>query len=658
MHTPLVRSPLVALLLMLSIALLSTACGGGGGGASSAPPVTPSPQPEPDPDPEPQPEPDPEPEPQPEPVTDIPAGGVSVITSAPATSYAFWQGDNNGAVGSAETVSADHEQFSQAVRVSVTNPSGEFYNGQLQYPTTTALNEDDVLLLHLYFRSVENTYETGAGFATVFMETPDYTKYVQHELSSAGEWQEYFIPLQMPRTEAAGETIVKIGFGDGDRAQVFEVGGVQLLNYSNTLSVDDLPVTKLSYVGREQDASWRAEANARIEQYRKGDFTVTVLDADGAAVSGAEVQVEFEKHAYHFGSVTVGSLLMGEGSDSDTYREKVLELFNQSGPENDLKWAPWAGEWGTSFNPTTTIAALQWLKDHDFYTRGHVLVWPSKRNLPELMQGYLPEGNPAAADPEAKQKVLDHIDDVTSATAAVLDEWDVLNEPYDNHYLMDAFGDEVMVDWFEQARTNLPAHKLYINDYSILSGGGRNFSHQDHYQQTIQYLKDNDAPIDGIGLQSHFGNSPTSISRIYDIIERFHQAFPDLKIRSTEFDVNTTDEDLQADFTRDFLTIFFSHPATVGVQKWGFWAGAHWNPDAAMYTQDWQEKPNAQAWKQAIYDTWWNDFSGTTNEAGEYANRGFYGEYTVTVSREGQEQSQSVMLLPDGDSAFTLKLAP
>src|SRR5690606_5054847 len=186
-------------------------------------------------------------------------------------------------------------------------------------------------------------------------------------------------------------------------------------------------------------------------------------------------------------------------------------------------------------------------------------------------------------------------------------------EPYDNHYLMDAFGNEVMVDWFERARLNLPQHKLYINDYSILSAGGRDFAHQNHYKETIQYLLDNNAPIDAIGMQGHFGGTPTAIERIYDIVDEFHTLFPDLDIRVTEFDVNTADDDMQDAFTRDFLTIFFSHPATVGVQKWGFWENAHWLPRGAMYTSDWQEKPNAVAWKNQIYSVWWNDFEGTTN---------------------------------------------
>lgn len=637
---------LLILLMAFGLTVQLTACGGGSSGGSTPPTENPEPQPEP------------EPEPEPEPDGDPLDQGELVITATPATDYSFWEGDNDGEpVGRAETVAADHSGFTQAVRIHAENPPGAFFNGQLQYPILRATAEGDVMLIRLYMRSVSTTDETGATFATVFLEGPgpDYTKYAEREITSTGDWQAYDIPLEMSGAEAANDLILKIGFGGGDRPQSFDIGGVEVLHFGQSVAVEDLPRTELSYGGREADADWRAEAAARIEQLRKGDFTVRVLDGGGQPVEGAEVAVEMTRHAYHFGSVTVGHILMGEGDDNDLYREKVLELFNQSGPENDLKWAPWAGEWGEDFSQQTTIDALQWLKSHDFYTRGHVMVWPSKRNLPELIQEYLPEGEPENADPEAKQIVLDHIDDIASATGDVLDEWDVLNEPYDNHYLMDAFGDEVMVDWFERARLNLAHHKLYINDYSILSGGGRDAAHQDHYQQTIQYLLDQDAPIDGIGMQGHFGPSPTAIPRVLEILDRFHEAFPELTIRVTEFDINTTDEALQADYTRDFLTAVFSHPATVGVQKWGFWAGAHWTPDGAMYTEDWREKPNAVAWKDAIFKDWWNDFTGTTDGEGEFSERGFYGEYQVTIN--GQLIEQSIELLPGETAEFEITLA-
>lgn len=570
----------------------------------------------------------------------------------------FWGGENDGAaVGSRQMVDVVHEAFSQATRISVNNPTGEFWNGQLSFPINTNLSAGDVLLIHLYVRSVENTYESGNAFATVFIENAAFDKYITREISADSEWQEYYLPVEITQNEAATQLVLKIGFGAGDRAQVFDVAGIELLNYGSSLEVTDLPATLPSYDGREQDAEWRAAAAARIEQHRKGDFQLTVLDNENAPAANATVAVRFKKHAYHFGSVTVGNLLMGTGADNETYREKVLELFNQSGPENDLKWGPWIGEWSSNFNKQTTLDGLQWLRDNGLYTRGHVLVWPSKRNLPDMIQEHLPEDDPANADEQALQIVLDHIDDITLATADYLDEWDVVNEPYDNHYLMDAFGDQIMVDWFNRARTNLPGHALYLNDYSILSAGGRNLAHQQHFEDTIRFLLDNDAPITGMGMQSHFGESPTSIPLIYSVLERYHTAFPSLAIRSTEFDVNTTDEEMQADFTRDFVTIFFSHPATVGVQLWGFWAGAHWTPHAAFYTQDWREKPNAVAWKDLIYSDWWNDFDGQTDAQGIFSERGFYGDYEVTVTSGEDSRTFSFSLNADGPKEFEFSFA-
>jgi len=257
---------------------------------------------------------------------------------------------------------------------------------------------------------------------------------------------------------------------------------------------------------------------------------------------------------------------------------------------------------------------------------------------PNAIQPFLPDDS-ANADPQVLVEVSNHIDDITSRTASLLSEWDVLNEPYDNHYLMDAFGDQIMLDWFEQARKNLPEHKLYINDYSILSSAGSDTAHQQHYQDTIEYLYAQGAPIDGIGLQSHFNDVLTDITKVYSIIDRFHLAFPSASIRSTEFDVSTLDEQLQADYTRDFITIFFSHPATVGVQLWGFWAGRHWFPDAALYDLEWREKPNAVVWKDLVFNQWHSQFETKTSSEGTFTGRGYYGEYDITFSHQGAEQT-------------------
>ncbi|MDP5032614.1 endo-1,4-beta-xylanase [Paraglaciecola sp.] len=574
--------------------------------------------------------------PPPPATVNIPAGGELLISSSEALQPISYLGDAANPVAKLNVVDATHANFNQALKIEVLKPEGDYWNGQILIPLNKAVTKDDVMLVHLYFRTTFTTSESGSGFVTVFMESPapDYTKYVEREITSDSEWQEYLIPVQIAQDFAKGELQLKFGVGAGNKAQTYEIGGIALYNYGQSVSLESLPKTELSYGGRASDAAWRQAAEERIEAVRKGDFSLTIKDGAGNALTNTNLQINFLRHAYHFGSVVAADMLMQQSSDGDKYRETLLANFNQSGTENDLKWAPWAGEWGESFNQQQTIAALNWLKTNKVYTRGHVLVWPSKRNLPLLVQSYLPE-DPSQADPAVKQVVLDHIDDITQATKAYVDEWDVLNEPFDNHYLMDAFGNNVMLDWFNQARLNLPEQALYINDYSILSGGGRNSAHQQHYQDTIEYLKTNNAPITGIGLQSHFSENLTAITAIYDLIERYHRAFPELAIRATEFDVNTADTSLQADFTRDFLTIFFSHPATVGVQAWGFWAGRHWLPKGAMYSQNWQIKPNGEAWQNLIYKTWWNNFSGQTNEAGVFQQRGFYGDYEVSVTVAG-----------------------
>ncbi len=583
--------------------------------------------------------------------TAVPDGGTSIIPSNPIAS-SFWQGDNNGPVATAQIVSADHPDFDQALQVNVINPAGQFWNGALQISSTNSVSQGDVLFMRVFFRSIESKDESGVGFATVFPQgpAPDYTKYVQREITAGKDWVEYMFPFEITEDRPAGSLSLQIGAGAGSKTQIWEVGGIELLNFGKSLKVADLPITRPTYAGREANASWRAAAAERIEKYRKGDFSIRVMDTNGTPLPEANVSVEFVRHAYHFGSVIVASRLFSQDADNVTYREKFLDLFNQSGPENDFKWAPWAGEWGSAYNSQQTLNAMQWLQDRNIYTRGHVMVWPSKRNLPNLIQSYLPEGNPAGADPAAKQIVLDHIDNVASRSEPVIDEWDVLNEPYDNHYLMDAFGNEVMLDWFHRARANLPKQGLFINDYSILSGGGRDFAHQQHFEDTISYLVSNDAPVTGIGMQGHFSASPTGIELIYSILNRFNTAFPQLDIRVTEFDISTDDEEMQADFTRDFLTIMFSHPATIGVQCWGFWQGAHWRDNAAMYTQDWREKPNAVAWRKITQETWWNDFAGITDANGAYSARGFYGDYLVTVQHGATTQQFPLPLKAGGPS--------
>lgn len=57
----------------------------------------------------------------------------------------------------------------------------------------------------------------------------------------------------------------------------------------------------------------------------------------------------------------------------------------------------------------------------------------------------------------------------------------------------------------------------------------------------------------------------------------------------TELDVTDADVTQRANGYEDALRVYFSHPAVDGVLMWGFWDGAHWQPDAVLV-----EGPNFQ----------------------------------------------------------------
>ncbi len=498
---------------------------------------------------------------------------------------------------------------------------------ELIAPNTAPVAARDVALLRFRARATHTTHETGEAQlrAVVQNKGGGYSRSTSAQFAITRDWQEYFLPFRFAKDYATGETGVFFGFGYVE--QTVELADVEWLHFGKAVSVEALPRTQINYQGRHPDAPWRREALARIERHRKGDIALVVTDAAGRPVSDAEVSIEMTRHAYEFGTAIPFSLLMGNGPNTAPYREKLLDLFNAASAENDLKWPWWAGDRGKPEDRDRTFAALRWLQEHDFSIRGHVLVWPGWKRLPEHIVCH--RGKDSAS--QIPQLTLDHIADITRATRDYITEWDVVNEPFNNHDLMDLFGNEIMVDWFKTARANLPENvPLYLNDWGNHSLQG-DPKHVAHFVATARFLLDNGAPLGGLGLQAHIGGVPTPPESLLATLDHYAEKL-DLPVRATEFDFTTEDPQLHAEYTRDFLIAFFSHPSTVGVQFWGFWAGAHWRPDAALFTKDWQERPAGAAVRTLIRDDWWTRATATTDATGTARTRGFYGKYTARIT--------------------------
>jgi endo-1,4-beta-xylanase len=128
-----------------------------------------------------------------------------------------------------------------------------------------------------------------------------------------------------------------------------------------------------------------------------------------------------------------------------------------------------------------------------------------------------------------------------------------------------------------------------------------------------------------------------------------------LLIQISEFDIDTSDEELKEHYTRDFLTACFSHPAVSGVMMWGFWEGAHWRPRAALWNKDWTLRPHGQAWLDLVTKEWWTHTNGVTAADGKFFTHGFCGDYEITV-QSGQRAVTKSVPLPHGGAKLRVEL--
>jgi GH35 family endo-1,4-beta-xylanase len=302
--------------------------------------------------------------------------------------------------------------------------------------------------------------------------------------------------------------------------------------------------------------------------------------------------------------------------------------------ENNLKWPAWNGEWGSNFTQQGAANAIDWLNDHQIKVRGHNLIWPGYANLPQTVKNVL-DGVPlnAAEQQQLRNLIASHIADIGGEFAGQLAAWDVINEPRTNHDVMDNLseGNLAMVHWFQQARAADATAKLYLNDYGILSsGGGTNTVNQQVFYDTIDYLLDNGAPIDGVGFQGHFSaDSLTGPVQLWTIFDRFAELGLDMQI--TEFDLPITDEQLQAQYLRDLMTSVFAHDGLNAFVMWGFWEGAS-APNAGMFRNDWSIKPSGQEYLDLVFNQWWTDEDVSSDPLGEAIVRAFKGEHDVSAS--------------------------
>lgn len=585
------------------------------------------------------------------------SGGSLVLGDAEAAVLGLRQ--LTGITG--RTIEVEGQPFTLALEMTVAQAGPDPWSRTVRFPIREPIANGDALLLVAWFRG--SGAEGGLAHVEPLFEmtTDPYDKDFSTNFDVGDEWQQVLIPFEASRAYAVSGGRVQVNIAG--QLQEVALGGLALLNYRDQYDVDDLPskLPEQTYGGRELNAVWRAAAQDRIARYRMGDLTVRLQDENGGPVEGAEVRVRMVRPEFGFGSAVSVSRMRGSGSEDQMYRQKLADLtgdgrtFSTSVIENGLKWPSWENPTWPG-NMSETVGVVHWLKEHGMSVRGHNLVWPGWQYLPSDMQAN--QHDPEYLRTRLRDRIL-NMAGYPGIKGEIL-EWDVINEAVHNRDLANALpeGEEAYVTWFNLAHEADPDAGLFLNEYNIISRQGiYSAAARAAYRGQIRALQDAGAPITGIGIQGHIGNALTAVDSVFQVLEELAQFGLDISI--TEFDISGVEQSLAAEYTRDLLTISFSHPRVRSFLMWGFWDGAHWHQDAPIFARDWSIKPTGRAYLDLVFGAWWTDDTVTTGADGTATIRAFRGDYEITATEAGATFASTATLSGAGEeSVVEVTLTP
>ncbi len=517
-----------------------------------------------------------------------------------------------------------------ALRIDVTNKGeNQWATMSLSATNSHPIKKGDRLAFSIRMRITGD--RTGEGNVGVYFESAidEHGFQCGSRIHPTTELRTYRRAAVCEKDFDVGEAHLSIHFAAA--AQTIEISWAAVEAFPEDTPEEKLNIDAITWNGKESDAAWRVEAEMRIDKLRKRNLDINVVDSKGQPVPDAVVRVEQKQHRWRFGTFVSGKLLE-DSPDGHRYEQEILRRYNfVTLPAYLANWG-----WRDQVVRTSYFQLADWAQKNKLPARGHLLVYPGWTATPEEWFD-IPK-------PDLKKKMAAHIPEATAAFAARgVTEWDVANElRFNRQFMKEIGGVKVAAEWFKLARKHNPEGKLYLNETVILPNRGDTEAEQNILEDQFKLLVDAGAPIDGIGLQGHFGDEFTSPKRMLEILDRIGQLDRDIMI--TEFDMSNSDKQAQGDFVRDFYTVCFSHPRVQGIVQWGFWEGEMWKPTGHFLTKDWRETPGSRAYDDLVFNKWWTQETARTDAQGASTVRAFQGIQTVTISHENYRWTKDIEL--------------
>lgn len=413
------------------------------------------------------------------------------------------------------------------------------------------------------------------------------------------------------------------------------------------------------------------EIDARIEKYRKADFTVS-LDK---VKKGSPVKIEQISHQFRFGAHIFNFNQLGSNEVNKKYKDTYGTLFNtatvgfywktfepiQGKPRFEAQYEDSEEFWNNCKDPKkqphwrrpASDPVVAFCESKGVQMNGHPLIWGNRTwHHPEWL----------TKDPNRIKEMTpifeNRIKEIALRYKARINRYDVVNESAEDFKRgndTSRYGvmpPDYVFKAFQDAKKYFPdSVEFNINDYSV----------NDTYAAQIKSLEKRGAKITNVGIQMHLFNPKQTL----DIAQGAKIQTPDVQkerlsaadrgnrpLHLSEITITAPGDDakgraIQAEVARNLYRYWFSWPSMMGITWWNTVddCGAPGEPTTSgLFTRKMEPKPSYYALDKLINKEWKSNFVKTA--AGEKVNydlRGFKGDYKISwTAKDGSAKTKII----------------
>lgn len=442
---------------------------------------------------------------------------------------------------------------------------------------------------------------------------------------------------------------------------------------------EDTSVNKDFARNFDRHADWFEETTSKgIEENRKGDATVTVVDANGNAVEGATVSVVQESHEFRFGANIFMLDELETEEKNETYKEIFKDTFNMA--TLPFYWnanEPVQGQTRYDkdsepmYRRPTIDLCMEFCDENNIEPRLHGLAY----------MYFAPNWYKNLTDEAIQYELLEkRMQEIAERYGDRINTIEVTNETYRSNSVVEIYNDSDFVEWSYKT-----AGKYFANNQLGINEGDHVWdapTTKARYYRQIRDTLASGGRIDAIGMQYHILDSnhdaawkssevfynPINMWETLNLYGSFGLPIQITEITIPAYSNDPADEQTQAELLERVYKLWFAHPNVEQIVYWNVIDGyAHGTTPGDMSAGenqyyggllrfDMSPKPAYYTLKRLLDEEWHTEETVVSDENGAASFRGFYGEYTVEVAVNGVTTTHTVNLAKGAKNEFTIEV--